>query len=99
MNKKIVNFLKGKNKVNIKVYISEGEKYKISNFFINGNVLHFYKSIKNLININKNELYNQEKITLIVKKYKNFCLITAILILKLLLIQKLILKKKIILNS
>lgn len=72
VNKKIVNFLKGKNKVNIKVYISEGEKYKISNFFINGNVLHFYKSIKNLININKNELYNQEKITLIVKKIQKF---------------------------
>lgn len=72
INKKIVHFLKNQNKVNITVYISEGKKYKVSNFFINGNLLHYYQFIKNLIKINKNELYNKEKITLIVKKIQRF---------------------------
>ncbi|CAL4321763.1 outer membrane protein assembly factor BamA [Buchnera aphidicola] len=72
INKKIVSFFKNKNKVNITIYISEGKKYRISHFFLNGNLLHFYQKIKNIINIRKNELYNEKKITLIVEKIYRF---------------------------
>jgi outer membrane protein insertion porin family len=72
IHRKKVRFLKDKNKVNITVYISEGKKYKISNFFLNGNLLQYYQSIKNFINIHNNEFYNKEKITLIVKKIQRF---------------------------
>ncbi|WP_261979794.1 outer membrane protein assembly factor BamA [Buchnera aphidicola] len=72
IDKKIINFSKNKNKVNIILQIFEGSKYKVSHFFVNGNVLHYYEQIKNLITINNNELYNQEKIDLIVQKIKYF---------------------------
>ncbi|AYN24816.1 outer membrane protein assembly factor BamA [Buchnera aphidicola] len=72
INKKIVHFLKDQNKVNITIYISEGKQYKISSFFVNGNLLQYYQSIKDLINFDKNEVYNKEKITLIVKKIERF---------------------------
>lgn len=70
--KKIVNFLKDQNKVNIILKISEGSKYKINRFYINGNLLQYYDKIKNLININNKEFYNKEKIDLIVQKIKYF---------------------------
>lgn len=70
INKKIVNFFK--NKVNIIIYISEGKKYRISNFFLNGNLLHFYQKIKSFINIQENEVYSEKKITLILEKIRRF---------------------------
>ncbi|WP_261979513.1 outer membrane protein assembly factor BamA [Buchnera aphidicola] len=72
IDKKTINFLKDQNKVNIVLHISEGNKYNIAQFFINGNTLQYYKKIKNLININHNEVYNQEKIDLIIHKIKYF---------------------------
>ncbi|CAL4321658.1 Outer membrane protein assembly factor BamA [Buchnera aphidicola (Protaphis terricola)] len=72
IDKKIVNFLKNKNKVNIILKISEGNQYKISNFFINGNFLKYYTQIKNLISISSNEIYNKEKIQLIIQRIKYF---------------------------
>ncbi|ALD15195.1 outer membrane protein assembly factor BamA [Buchnera aphidicola (Aphis glycines)] len=72
IDKKIVNFLKHQNKVDIILHISEGERYTIDRVFINGNVFQYYEVIKNLITINNNELYNKEKIDLIIQKIKYF---------------------------
>ncbi|WP_226856629.1 outer membrane protein assembly factor BamA [Buchnera aphidicola] len=72
IDKKIVSFLKGQNKVNIFLEISEGNRYKIDNFFINGNLLQYYEKIKSFITINNNEFYNQEKIDTIIQKIKYF---------------------------
>ncbi|QCI18221.1 outer membrane protein assembly factor BamA [Buchnera aphidicola (Aphis nasturtii)] len=72
IDKKTVSFLKGQNKVDITLYISEGNKYKINCFFVNGNVFQYYEKIKSLINLNNNEFYNKEKIDLIVQKIKYF---------------------------
>ncbi|QCI17636.1 outer membrane protein assembly factor BamA [Buchnera aphidicola (Acyrthosiphon lactucae)] len=68
-NKKI-DFFQDKNKVNITINISEGNKYRISNFFINGNLFPYQELIKNLIKINRYELYNKEKIDIITSKIK-----------------------------
>ncbi|QFQ32076.1 outer membrane protein assembly factor BamA [Buchnera aphidicola (Aphis gossypii)] len=72
IDKKIVNFLKNQNKVNIILYISEGNKYTIDRFFLNGNVFQYYEKIKRLITIKNKEFYNKEKIDLIVQKIKYF---------------------------
>lgn len=72
IDQKIVNFLKYQNKVNIILEISEGHRYKIDHFFVNGNVLQYYDKIKNFITINNNEVYNKEKIDLIIEKIKYF---------------------------
>ncbi|CAL4326301.1 outer membrane protein assembly factor BamA [Buchnera aphidicola] len=69
---KEVKFLQDKDYVDINLNIFEGKKYKIDNFFINGNLFEYQKSIKNIININHNELYNKEKINFILKKISMF---------------------------
>ncbi|QCI24643.1 outer membrane protein assembly factor BamA [Buchnera aphidicola (Muscaphis stroyani)] len=71
---KKINFSKDKKNVNILIDISEGKKYKISNFFINGDLFHYYEFIKKIVKIDKNTLYNQEKINLIVNNIKTFLL-------------------------
>ncbi|ANZ22459.1 outer membrane protein assembly factor BamA [Buchnera aphidicola (Diuraphis noxia)] len=70
IDKKEVNFLKENNSVDIKIYISEGQKYNISKFFINGDLFDYRPLIKDLININHNEPYNKDKINLIVNRIK-----------------------------
>lgn len=69
---KKVHYFKDKNFVDIEIYISEGEKYKISDIFINGELLEYRPLISNIININRNELYNKEKINSILNKIKRF---------------------------
>ncbi|QCI16490.1 outer membrane protein assembly factor BamA [Buchnera aphidicola (Aphis craccivora)] len=72
IDKKIVKFLKTQNKVNIFLKISEGNRYKIDHFFINGNLLKYHEKIKSCITINNGEFYNQEKIDSIIQKIKYF---------------------------
>ncbi|WP_044035053.1 outer membrane protein assembly factor BamA [Buchnera aphidicola] len=66
INDKKINFIKDKNQVDITINISEGEKYRISKIFINGNFSPYQGFIKKLIKIHANELYNQEKINSII---------------------------------
>ncbi|QIQ41828.1 MAG: outer membrane protein assembly factor BamA [Buchnera aphidicola (Microlophium carnosum)] len=72
VNSKKIDFIQDQNKINITINISEGKKYNISNFFINGNVFPYQDVISNFININHYELYNQEKIDIIVNKIRRF---------------------------
>ncbi|QCI20383.1 outer membrane protein assembly factor BamA [Buchnera aphidicola (Brachycaudus cardui)] len=65
---KKVKFFKDKNYVDIHINIFEGKQYKIDSVFINGNLFQYEKIIKNIININDNELYNKEKIDSILKQ-------------------------------
>ncbi|MCU4136985.1 outer membrane protein assembly factor BamA [Buchnera aphidicola (Sitobion miscanthi)] len=72
LNNKKVDFFQNNNKVNIIINISEGKKYRISDFFINGNVFPYEKLIKSFIKINHNEVYSKEKIDFIVNKTIRF---------------------------
>ncbi|WAI18601.1 MAG: outer membrane protein assembly factor BamA [Buchnera aphidicola (Acyrthosiphon caraganae)] len=63
-----VDFLQDTNKVDITINISEGKKYRISNFFVNGDLFPYKKLILNLIKIDPYEFYNKEKINFIVQK-------------------------------
>ncbi|ACL30605.1 outer membrane protein assembly factor BamA [Buchnera aphidicola] len=72
VNTKKVDFLQDKKQVDITIGVSEGKKYKISNFFVNGNLFPYQKLITNLININPNEFYNRDKIDIIVNKITRF---------------------------
>ncbi|QCI16250.1 outer membrane protein assembly factor BamA [Buchnera aphidicola] len=72
INDKKVDFVKNKNYVNIFINISEGKKYRISNFFINGNLFPYQKIIKNFVKLENYELYNKEKINFIVNKITRF---------------------------
>lgn len=68
-NKK-VKFLKDSNFVDIEIHISEGKQYRISNFYINGNLFEYRPLITDIININHDEFYNKEKINIILNKIK-----------------------------
>ncbi|QCI23785.1 outer membrane protein assembly factor BamA [Buchnera aphidicola (Macrosiphoniella sanborni)] len=69
---KTINFIQDKNQVDIIINISEGKKYRISKFFINGNVFPYQVLMKQLININSDEVYNREKIHNIIYNIKRF---------------------------
>ncbi|AWH90542.1 outer membrane protein assembly factor BamA [Buchnera aphidicola (Melanaphis sacchari)] len=72
ISKKILNF--SKNKVNILINIFEGDKYKISDIFINGNLFQYYKDIKDIVDIHYNDVYNKEKILAIKENIQKFLL-------------------------
>jgi len=76
INSKKIDFFqdedKDEHKANIIINISEGKKYRISNFFVNGNVFPYQKYITNLIKIDHYELYNKEKIHYIVNEIIRF---------------------------
>lgn len=72
LNTKKVNFFQDKNEVNIAINISEGERYRIANFFINGDLFPYQELIKNFIKINRFEFYNKEKVNIIVNKITRF---------------------------
>lgn len=69
---KKVNYFKDNNLVDIEIHVSEGKQYRISNFFINGNLFKYRSYLSDLININCNELYNKEKIDFILNNIKRF---------------------------
>lgn len=69
---KKLDFSQDKKHVNITINISEGKKYKISKFFINGNLFPYEKIISDFVKINHYELYNKEKINFIVSKITRF---------------------------
>ncbi|QCI20964.1 outer membrane protein assembly factor BamA [Buchnera aphidicola (Hyperomyzus lactucae)] len=61
-----------KNYLDIIINISEGKKYRISNFFINGNLFPYEKRITDFVKINYYELYNKDKINYIVNEITRF---------------------------
>ncbi len=72
-----INFLKisltpNKKDIYLTYYISEGNKYKLSEYKIYGNLLSYEKEIKKLVNLNIGELFNGKKINLIENNIKNF---------------------------
>ncbi|QCI22688.1 outer membrane protein assembly factor BamA [Buchnera aphidicola] len=67
-----LDFLQDKNEVNITINISEGKKYRISNFFINGNLFPYQELIAKFITINRYEFYNKEKIDAITHRITRF---------------------------
>ncbi|QIE01964.1 outer membrane protein assembly factor BamA [Buchnera aphidicola] len=72
INDKKIDFINNKNQIDIKINISEGEKYHISQIFFLGNFNPYKKLIKKFVTINNNELYNQEKINNIIHEITKF---------------------------
>lgn len=70
IDKKEVKFSKNKNNVYITINVHEGNQYRVANFSVNGQFPGYKKIILDTIHINHNELYNQEKINLIVNRIK-----------------------------
>ncbi|QCI21546.1 outer membrane protein assembly factor BamA [Buchnera aphidicola (Hyadaphis tataricae)] len=65
-----VNNVNNQHGVNIKINVFEGEQYRISKFFVNGNLLSYKNLIENMIKIDKNELYNKDKLDDIIIRIK-----------------------------